>query len=214
MARCKRCRKFSLFGFEKYQDGMCRKCWNAWMDERSAFHEMQRPIHEAYFQLDNKFRSFRITSMSKHDFEEFYSIGIELLKIIPQYVPMMRREEELCDLDAANFYENIPIKLLDYCCRFGEIEKGHRVISILSGQSVYLPEFCIEQSNLFYKRERAVRCAVDLLKRKGELSKPEIIKEISYVEKEDLQWAMRFYKGFATRKEGSKYYVSIRQADI
>ena len=177
--------------------------------EHVAFHEMQQPIQSAYVVLDNKFRSFHITTMTTHDFGIFYDTGIELLKLLPQYVPMIRRDAELHDYDALYFYENVPIKLLDYCCRFGEIEKGRLVLSLMDNNKVFREEFFSEQFNLFYAREQAIRCAKDYLSRNGETAKTVMIKEMPYVEKEYLQWAMRFYKGFSVRKDGSKYFVSL-----
>lgn len=209
MARCKQCGKFSLFGFNKYQHGMCEKCYRTHMNELSAFSEMKRHIQSEYVNLDNKFRSYRITTMTKREFESFYFVGIKLLELLPQYVPMIRRDEELHDDDALYFYENIPIKLLDYCCRFGEIEKGNRVISFIDKPSIFRQEFFVEQANLFFQREQAVRCAKDYLSRNGETAKAVMITEMPYVEKEPLQWAMRFYKGFSARKDGSKYIVSL-----
>lgn len=209
MARCKQCRKFSLFGFNKYHYGLCDKCYRKYMSELSSFSEMKRPIQSAYVDLDNKFRSFRITSMTKLEFDRFYDVGIDLLDLLPQYVPMVQRDAELHDYDALYFYENIPIKLLDYCCRFGEYERGYRLISMMDRLKVFRPEFFIEQAELFGNREQAVRCLKDYLYRKGETAKTVMIKEIPYVEKEHLQWAMRFYKGFTVRKDGSKYFVSL-----
>lgn len=209
MARCKKCGKFSLFGFNKYQHGMCDKCYRKHMSELSSFSKMKRPVQSSYVDLDNKFRSFRITTMTKREFESFYSVGIKLLELLPQYVPMVRRDAELHDYDALYFYENVPIKLLDYCCRFGEVEKGHLVISFMDKSKVFRQEFFMEQSSLFYQREQAVRCAKDYLSRNGETAKTVMIKEMPYVEKEHLQWAMRFYKGFSVRKDGSKYFVSL-----
>lgn len=208
MKRCKQCGRFSLFGYPQYQDGLCPSCWEAYMERKIAFHEMRKPVHESYFQLDNQFRSFRITTMTKSDFESFYAVGLDLLNLLPQYVVMIHNDETSTP-ESSYFYENVPIKLLDYCCRFGEFEKGNYILEFMAHSNVFRKSFFKEQFNLFHQRCRAIRCVSDYISRNDETSKNIVIKNLPFVEKDDLLWAMRFYKGFSVRKDGSKYFVSL-----
>lgn len=167
------------------------------------------PSQNSYVDLDNKFRSFRITRMTRSDFLNFHSVGMSMLEIIPDYMPDVWNEEKSNGLSLSRFHENIPEKLLDYACRFGEWDSGRSIFPYLENRNIYSDDYSRSLINSFLSRERSVFLVSRLLNQNGEMSKNDIIKALHDEPTEHIQWAMRFYKGFFVRKDGSKYFVSF-----
>lgn len=171
-------------------------------------HASSSPL-DHYTDLSNQFNRFRITTMTKKEFYQFYSIGVSMLEIIPNYMMSVWKTEKSLKLSHSSFHKNIPEKLLDYCCRFGEWDMGRRIFPYLDNKNIYGVQFPRSLIKSFHSRERSVSLISRFLNQNGETSKVDVIRNHPNEKKEDLQWAMRYYKGFSSRKEGSKYFVSL-----
>lgn len=204
MARCSNCGK-SLF-LKRKIEGMCVDCWNGF-PASLTHHNRKLPVHEEFYPLNNRFSSFPVSDITREGLEELYVLGMRQFDLLPDLIipPDSKSLNPKYDL----WHETIMNKLFEQCTRFGEWDMASRAISYSIEKSLYQRKYIKDKLLLLSAREKAVVRISAHLEQHGESPKDTILKVFPDIEREHLLWAMRFYKGFSSRKDGNKYFVRI-----
>lgn len=176
--------------------------------ESSFFNTYSQQILDEFWLHINAINEMRVTGMTSDDIDSLYAHALNVIKNLPEAFALFRESQPHFD-DETTFHLIAIQKAIEQCMRFGKWEDASELIRIGEQTQELDRSFIATQKLLCSTRKEACEEICKNLKCFGNAKKKkDVLNDLPLVDREAALWAMRFYKGIQSFKDGSTYYVA------